>query len=134
MERAARSTKSRFPEPVIQTSTQLVVKHHDRHNPLDGPVTGPKITRTTRPDDSIEIARRCAVSAACPSTCNTTLSSGLSAHPRRHPRWHPAAWRLVALLTQLSCTALHCSGDDRVGVHLVSRRRLHPGAEGVRYC
>src|SRR5262249_44049361 len=68
------------------------------------------------------------------SACNTTLSSGLSAHPRRHPGWHPAAWRLVALLTQLSCSALHCSRDDRVGVHLVSRRRLHPGADGVRYC
>src|SRR5262249_47350156 len=47
--------------------------------------------------------------------------------------WHPAAWRLVALLTQLSCPALHCSRDDRVGVRLVSRRRLRPGAGGVRY-
>src|SRR5262249_60750309 len=93
--------------------TRLVAKYRDRHNPLDGPITGPKIARTTRPDDSIEIARRCAVRAAPPWACKTTLSSSLSAPAQRHPGLPPATWRLDALLQRLSRTARHCPTSHR---------------------
>src|SRR5262249_9290257 len=124
---------SRDKDMICSKKTRLVAKYRDRHNPLDGPITGPKIARTTRPytrsrlrEDArlVRLDRRLATplfrqvyQRIRDAILDGTLPPGASLPSSR------------SLAAQLSTAR----GTIELA-YTFSRRRLHPGADSVRYC